>query len=160
VHRTEVTGVEIRCNGRPCGSRPSDPSIDSVPSGTLTLRPVGGYTNCAAPTQTKCGQYITRASGSGPIASRSVESVYFSPTRSNGEAVRIVIEGASLRYTPKKLERYVVCGPADPKTGARSCETRTRWVPDPANASTVRAFSIVFRDGKGPDRPVTGTIGK
>ena len=160
VHRTEVTGVEIRCDGRPCGSRPSDPSIDSVPSGTLVLRPVGGYTNCSAPTQTKCGQFITRASGSGPIASRSVESVYFSPTRNNGEAVRIVIEGASLRYTPKKLEEYTVCGPADPKTGERSCSTRTRWVPDPANASTVRAFSIVFRDGKGPDRPVTGTIGK
>jgi hypothetical protein len=160
VHRTEVTGVSVTCNGRPCGSRPSDPSIDSVPSGSLVLRPVGGYTNCSSPSQTKCGQYITRSSGSGPIASRSVESVYFSPTRNNGEAVRIVIEGASLRYTPKKLETYTVCGPKDPKTGKQSCSTRTRWVPDPANASTVRAFSIKFNDGKSADRPVTGTIGK
>ena len=161
VHTTKVTGVTVTCEGRPCGSRESDPIIEGQPKGELTLRPVGGFTNCASSREKECDQLVTRESGKGVMGSRSVESVYFSPTRST-EAVRITVTNAELRVIPKKLETYVVCPPIDEETGKPSgpCETFSRWVPDPANAYTITAFGLRFPDGKGANRPVTGTIGK
>ncbi|MFM7088010.1 MAG: hypothetical protein ACKOW9_00540 [Candidatus Paceibacterota bacterium] len=161
THTTKVTGVTVTCEGRPCGSRESDPIIEGEPKGELTLRPVGGYTNCASSREKECDQLITRESGKGNMNSRSVESVYYSPTRQT-EAVQITVTNAELRVIPKKKETYVVCPPIDEETGRPSgpCETFTRWVPDPANAYTIKAFGLKFPDGKGSNRPVTGTIGK
>ena len=163
LHTTRVTDVAIRCSGRVCGSSPSDPDIDSTPTGSLILQPASGYTACSSSKQTKCGQLITRASGTGVMESRSVESVYYTPTRSS-EKVRIGLGNMSLRITPK---RYVpgTCTnpPIDPKskiTPVPCTPPPGVWVRDTANSYTITSFSIRFSDGKGAYRSVTGTIGK
>ena len=173
VQDVKVTDVSVYSNGHICDGRDSDARV-STPQGSLDLAGVNGYTTCSDSKQRSCGLLVTKPSGTGSMISRSLSSVFYSPTRSS-EKARILLGDMSARVVPRKLitpakppKECTTTTVTDVKTKVSTQKTTCvqpptpppYWIDDTAAAYTITQFEIRFDDGGTRDRAVTGTIGK
>lgn len=160
--QVSIDSVIPLCGDHVCGTLPSDASVET-PYATLKLLPWGGYTECSDSRERGCGMLIVapKPYSVGPVASQSVTSVFFSPTRET-ESTRIVLEDQRARVIPKKwIPPRTECYGSDENGNPTECvEIPGYWTPDPANAYYIYDFWLVASDGGSLYRPVIGTIGK
>ena len=174
VADVKVSNVELLCNGRACNPSldydNSDPVL-STPIGQISLTGTGGFTPCTSTLAKDCDLAIQSiTSPSTPILSAKVSAGFYSPTRAT-EATKITLPAASITVTPKVWQcvrsHTVSWGPTfdsegnmvSPGGSATVCD-QYGWVPHDELAYSIGNFELNFTDGKGAERPVSGSIGK